>query len=242
MEEIQTTEEQKVLNWENQGEETLKKEETPKTFTEAEVADMIEAEKRKLASASEKWVQKVLKSKQNYEVALTELAYIADDNTHLINLAEDKPEVAKIILDKFYWGISLDDYKDQIGYEEDLSDPRVLEKKAEKLAEKKIQSKTISDKTNSFIDKLKMNENEKEKFLEAFEERKQLKSFNIDDIDKHLEKAYREISDNPLPKTQEIIAKTQATWEWKSDWPWPSKSNLDKSREEARDFLKSMWL
>ena len=56
-----------------------------------------------------------------------------------------------------------------------------------------------------------MSEEEQNKFLEAFEERKQLKSFNLDEIDKHLEKAYREISDNPLPKTQEIIARTQAT-------------------------------
>ena len=231
------TEEPKVLNWESTEETTWNtQEETSKTFTQAEVQEMIEASKRELQSASEKWVQKLINTNKTFENALTELSKIADDNSYLINLADTKPEVAKIILDKFYW-LSLDEYKEQIWYEEDLSDPKVLERKADKIVQKKLEAKTIEDKTNSFVSKLQMTEEEKKNFLEAFEERKELKSFKIDDIDKHLEKAYKEISDKPLPKTQEVIAKVIATNEWKSSSSWPSKTDLDKSREEARALL-----
>lgn len=60
-----------------------------------------------------------------------------------------------------------------------------------------------------------MSEKEKKDFEEAFEERRQLKSFKIDDLEKQLTKAYREISDNTEVlknlKTQEVIGKAMAT-------------------------------
>ena len=60
-----------------------------------------------------------------------------------------------------------------------------------------------------------MTPEEKKNFEEALEERKQLKSFKSSDIEKHLEKAYREISDDSETlktlKTQETIAKNMAT-------------------------------
>jgi len=122
-----------------------------------------------------------------------------------------------------------------------LSDPKVLERKAERLADKKIQSRLIETKTKDFIDKLWMSDEEKENFLESFEERKQLKSFKLDDIDKHLEKAYREISDNEEVikklKANEIIGKSIWTNEWKwgkSDWK-PSDWWLNS---EISSFLK----
>jgi hypothetical protein len=76
------------------------------------------------------------------------------------------------------------------------------------------QDKLIEDKKLAFIDKLKMTDAEKKDFEEAFNERKQLKSFNLETIDKHFEKAYREVNDTVDFKTlntQETIAKSLAT-------------------------------
>ena len=241
-EETTTTTEGENLNWENG-------DNTPKSYSEQEVAEMIEAEKKKLQSDTEKGVQKLIKANKLLEEWYKALDKNADDTTYLIWLADENPELAKLVLDKFYWWRTLEEYMDYIGYQEDLTDPKVLQKKAEKLAEKKLiekermkQSETIEKETQSFIDKLKMTDWEKGKFLEALEERKELKSFNLENLEKHFEKAYREISDKPLLKTQEVIAKTQAIWEQRSDWLGKSKTDLDKSREDARDFLKAMWL
>jgi sulfite reductase alpha subunit-like flavoprotein len=61
----------------------------------------------------------------------------------------------------------------------------------------------------------KLSDEEKSNFEEAFDERKQLKSFNVSSLQKHLEKAYLEVSDNTETlkeiKKQEIIANTLAT-------------------------------
>jgi hypothetical protein len=60
-----------------------------------------------------------------------------------------------------------------------------------------------------------MTDEEKEKFEEAFEDLKQLKSFNAKDLTKQFEKAYRLSTDNEEAlsklKNQETIAKVMGT-------------------------------
>lgn len=97
----------------------------------------------------------------------------------------------------------------------------------------------IDKTTSDFIEKLKMTDKEKKDFEEALDERKQLKSFRSSDIEKHLEKAYREISDNTevlkTLKSQETIAKAMVTGEGKGGSEPQKKSGL---QNEISDFLK----
>lgn len=199
-------------------EKTLNQEEVKSTYT----AEEVEAMKKELQSNTEKGVQKLIREKkeaeETYQTVLNEISMVADNKEHLVRLSEENPKVAKIILDKYYGGQSIEEYKDAIGYEEDLTDPTIIEKKISQEAEKRIRDKQISDKTNEFIAKLEMSDDEKEKFLEAFEERKGLKSFSIETLDKNLEKAYREISDESSIsklKANETIAKAMATGDGK---------------------------
>jgi hypothetical protein len=67
----------------------------------------------------------------------------------------------------------------------------MIKEEAEKISNKK----DIEKIKKAFIDKLKLSDEEKKSFEEAFEERKSLKSFSFDNLEKHLEKAYFEIAD-----------------------------------------------
>lgn len=119
-----------------------------------------------------------------------------------------------MILDEFKDGQSIDQYKIDIEYKEDLNNPERIEKKINQEADRRIRDRKITEKTDEFIAKLEMTPEEKDKFLEAFEERKSLKSFNVDELDKHLEKAYREISDEDSIaklKKDEVVARAMAT-------------------------------
>jgi hypothetical protein len=71
-----------------------------------------------------------------------------------------------------------------------------MQSKIRKEAEKISQNNLIESKKKDFIEKLKMTDEERESFEEAFDELKQLKSFSTKDLTKQMEKAYRLSTDN----------------------------------------------
>ena len=146
---------------------------------------------------------------------MQELSNISEDPTKLVELYEENPKAAQVILDTYYDGQDIDSFKDSISYKEDYTDPKKIEKLVEEKARILAEQKQIQDDKNAFIKKLKMTDEEIKSFEEAFEERKQLKSFKVSDLQKHLEKAYREVNDNTDAlkeiKKQEAIANTMAT-------------------------------
>ena len=235
MEDLNINGEEEILNSQEDG-GTQWWEEPKKVFTLEEV----EAMRKEMTSNSEKWVQKVISEKKTFERALKESWLVANDPARLVELYEEDPKAAQIILDEFFEWETIEDYKERIEYQEDYSDPKVLQSKIKKEAEKLAQNNLIETQKQNFIDKLKMSDEEKEAFEEAFEELKQLKSFNTKDLTKQFEKAYRLSNDNEeaLKKlsNQEQIAKAMATWDGKSITSKENKKNTAK--EEVNDFLK----
>lgn len=232
-------------------EETLNQVAEPEAIAEEEVkttytAEEVETMKKELQSNTEKGVQKLIKEKkeaeETYQNVLSEISQIAEDKTRLVDLFDENPKVAKIILDKYYDWQSISEYKTNIWYEEDYTDPKKIQKQIEEQAKKLSEQKEIEREKKSFIDKLQMSKEEVEKFEEAFEERKELRSFKIEDLEKHLTKAYREISDNTesvkTMKSQETIAKNMATWEWKG---WNDTSGR-KPNVAIQNLLRDHWV
>lgn len=221
----------------NQGEgETLNSEaETKTTYT----AEEVEAMKKELSSNSERGVQKVISEKKALEMTLDEIGKVAEDPAYLVSLHDSKPEVARIILNKYYDGKDIEDFKESIGYQVDFSDPETVKKHIEREAERKIQYKITEDAKSEFIKRLGIEGDELKAFEGAFDERKQLKSFNSTDIQKHLEKAYREIADeNQIAKlkNQETIANVMATGEGGSK-SGNDQKKADPLKGEISSFL-----
>ena len=229
-----------TTTWEG---ETLHSEETA-TWEENQEAkkvftlEEVEAMKKEMMGNSEKWVQKVISEKKNFEAALKESGKVAENPERLVELFEENPKVAQIILDEFYNWESIDEYKERIDYKEDYSDPKVMQSKIRKEAEKISQNNLIESKKKDFIEKLKMTDEERESFEEAFDELKQLKSFSTKDLTKQMEKAYRLSTDNEeaLKKlwNQEQIAKVMWTWEWK----WWESNKVKKTDNPFDEIFK----
>lgn len=229
-------EENNTINWEEEilhsQQEGNQWEEPQKVFTLGEV----EAMKKEMQSNSDKWVQKIISEKKVYEKAFEEMSKIADNSERLVELYEEDPTTAEIILKKYFGDESIEDYKERIWYTEDYADPKVMNAKIKKEAEKIALNNLVETQKQNFIDKLKMTDEEKKGFEEAFEDLKQLKSFNTKDLTKQFEKAYRLSTDNEEAlsklRTQETIAKTMWTWEWKGTvWQAPKKNTLDSQIE-----------
>lgn len=222
-----------IQTWDDQ-------EENKKVFTLEEV----EAMRKEMQSNSERWVQKVLSEQKLYKQSLKEIAKIWENENRLIEIAEENPKLAEIILNDFFWWESLEDYKDRIGYIEDYSDPKILNAKIKKEAEKITQNNLINEQKKSFIDKLQMSEEEIKNFEESFEELKSLKSFSTKDLIKQFEKAYRLSNDNDEAlkklRTQEVIAKTMSTWENKTtNWKKEDKNSLEN---QIASFKKKHYI
>lgn len=224
------TGEDENLNSEDVSQDNWEEEKT--TFTREEV----EAMKKEMMSNSEKGVQKIISEKKAYERALEESGNIADDPTRLVELYESDPKTAKIILDKFFNWKSIEEYKEDIDYEEDYSDPSIVQKKIQREAEKLAFNKEFEAEKKKFISKLEMSDEEKENFEEALEELKGLKSFKDKELVKVFEKAYKIWNDNEETlmklKNKEVIAKTIATDESKSNW-----SSKAKEKNEFAEFF-----
>lgn len=210
----------------------------PTTFTQ----EQVEAMKKELESNYEKWVQKIIGQKKAYDEVFNHLDSISEDPTKLIKLYEEKPEVAKIILDKYYDGKSIESFKEDSWYKPDLTDPNEIQKLIDRWVESKVQAKLIDEKKNAFIKELKLSNEELEKFNEAFDERKQLKTFNVSNLEKVLEKSYRDIDANTEAlkdyKKTVAIANVMANW-WKQsgNGSKDKKTSFEKAKTDTRSFL-----
>lgn len=195
-------------------------------------------EVKEMQSNSEKGVQKLITEKKANERAMKSINKIVEDKGYLIELYETDEEAAKIILTDIYDGQSIEDFKTAIEFKEDMSDPKVIERLVEKKAKEHASISKIANSKLEFIEKFKLEWDELKEFEEAFEERMELKSFSANNVDNHLEKALREISDDKLSdrlKSQKEIAKTMATWEWATGWTVKKDNSIQK---QSNDFLK----
>jgi len=217
-------------------------EKTTYTFEE------VEQIKQDMEVNYEKWIQKKFWEEKDFEKILDEVWKVADNKTHLIDLFEEDENVAKIILDKYYEWQSIEDFKTSINYKVDVTDPKVIARMVQKEAKIMADTKLISEQKAEFITKLKMTDEEVKDFDEAFNERIQLKSFKLSNLDKHFEKAYRDVNDNTESlkemKRQQAIAEAQASWDGKG-WKQVTsqrESTLKKNSNYNKNFLKEQWI
>jgi hypothetical protein len=165
----------------------------------------------------------------------------AGNNAALVDIYNENPKVAKEILARYYDGKSIEEFKESIGYREDLSDPKTFERRLEIEKQKAVDAIKVEQAKEAFIKELSLSPEEVEALEEAFQERKQLKTFSADSVRSHLEKAYRLIdkTDTRSLKRNEAAGKAMATSEGRGGDGSP-KRNTDLSRiqDEADKFLK----
>ena len=232
----------------NGEDENLNSEGQDKDVKTSYTADEVAEIKKQMQSDGDKWVQKLISEKKNYDRVLDEVWKVSADEAYLVELHNENPAVAKIILDKYYEWKDIESFKESIAYKEDISDPKVIKRMVESEAKKLAETNLISDKKQEFITKLKMTDEEVKDFEEAFSERTQLKTFNVTNLDKHFEKAYRDVNDNTESlkemKKQEAIANALATWDGKG-WKQVTtkkETSVQKNSEYNKNFLKERWI
>jgi len=206
------------------------------TFT----AEQVEAAKQealnKYKSDSEAGVQKLIGEKKLAESVLDAVGLVAKDATSLISIADESPEVAKQILDKYYGWKTIEEYKESIWFEEapEVMNEKLIESKAKSI----FAASKIKDDKKAFIEKLGLDGEELEAFEAEFTERMDLKSFSVENLDQHLSKAYKLATGYSEDKIKEIqrnkAIASASSMSWNTKTTEQAKSKI---RSEVDDLL-----
>ena len=205
-------------------------EENTGTFSAEQVEEKLNAYK----SSQEAWVQKLINEWKFKDKLIDATGKVAWSKEALISIYWEDELVWQAILDKYYWGQSLSDYKADIGH---VDSPEVL---TDNLITQKVNSITkqywINDKREAFVWKIGLEWEELIAFNKELDERMQLKSF---DIDKDLVKAYKYITGYSEEDMREINkTKKYAKTTWLSWKDGTSGKKLSNNWKDALDFWK----
>lgn len=138
--------------------------ETPETVEEPEMISMEEF--KKYRSDSEKGVQKVIAEKKMYEKVIDNVAKVSQDPSYLLEVYDEDPKAAQVILDKYYDGISIDDFEAKLVSEADDTnlDPKMIKRKIEREIEQKMLKKELAKDYDDFITKAGLEGDDLDKF------------------------------------------------------------------------------
>ena len=181
-----------------------------KVYTQEE----LDAKLKEMQSNGEKGVQKLINEKKAYEKVFKHLGAVSDDPKKLVELYDSEPDVASIILDNYYEGKTIDEFKEWIDYKPDYNNPEEMQKLIDKQVENKMKARTIKEKKDAFIKHLKMEWKELERFEETFSELSSLTTFDVNKLDKTLEKAYKlsDADESALKEYKQTTAYAAVMW------------------------------
>lgn len=195
--------------------------------------------RRKLESAQEKWVQKLLDDKKYQDLMRTEASKLKQDADYITDLLQKDDVLAKAILDEYFGWISVEDALAQVNQDKQTKyKEQTNTKKIEETVANIVTSKEVTRIQNQFISKAKLSEEEKQAFEKEFTELTEWKKLNEANVEKYLRLALREALPDMDVKKIERDALDMASMPWvSSSKPWKQSHN---ARASNIDYLKSV--
>lgn len=182
------------------------------------------------------WLEKLVNEKKIADQVLDAVGKVADNAESLISIYDESPEVAQKILDRYYGGKTIEEYKAKINYQEEpavMNDKLITEKARAIVNETKIK-----DTKKAFIEKLGLEWDELQAFEQEFTERLEMKSFSVDKLDEVLTKSYKYATGFDENKIKEIQrAKSIASAGSLAGNDKVAESNKSRIRNEVDDLL-----
>lgn len=206
------------------------------TFTAEELEAKTQEALNKYKSDQEHWVQKLVAEKKLAEQVLDAVAQVAENAESLVSIYDESPEVAQKLLDRYYGGKSIEEYKQSIWFQEEPSvmNDKLITEKARAI----VNESKIKDTKKAFIEKLGLEWDELQAFEQEFAERLEMKSFSVDKLDEALTKAYKLATGFDENKIKEIQrAKSIASAGSLAGNDKVAESNKSRIRNEVDDLL-----
>lgn len=209
-----------------------------KEYTPEEIEAIKNEALNKYKWDQEAGIQKLTDDAKFKDEVIESIWSVAKDAKALVSIFETNPKVAQEILNKYYWGQSIEDYKKSIWFEEDQS--VVTDKQIEQKAKSIVAEEKIKDKKKEFIEKFGLSGEQLEAFEAEFADRLQMKSFNIDKLDDHLIKAFKLATGYSDQEVQNVKkSKTIASVTTVQGGDKSKDTEKSKVQSEVNDFLST---
>lgn len=198
-------------------------------------------EYKQLQREATKGVKKVLDQNKMLKETFTLLPEIAEDPEKLLSVHEKNPDQAQLILESYYWGISIEEFAQQeLGKSYKPKAPQKSEEDIRQEERQKMNDEQINAHIEKLVKKSWLSDKQERKLREEYEELIEGKKLTIEKAQKYFQIAYNLVRKTPKddPSTRQI--KKTAPW----GWTWgdkPSKKE-DPYLTEAKKFLDEHWL
>ena len=187
---------------------------------EPEVTEEPEIDYKEKFQKSASGAQKLLNQKKQLEQAnklkdqvIDTIAQMGKDQSYLLEVARENPEVAETILSKYYDWMSIEDFEEKVTGKRPEQSPEKLRDQIRKEVEDSIKGQEVKKSVKRFIKEAWLTDEVLEKFEAELWDITEWKKLNPDNIHKYLKHAYNEIVGFEKKDNNATIAKIMsASW------------------------------
>jgi len=205
-----------------------------------------EEDYKQLQSAASKGTQKLIGRNKALYKAFDVLWDIAEDQSKLIEVYESEPEVAQVILEKYYEGKTIQEFAKDVldqDYEPTTQKEALSEEEIRQQVRDEIQSEEVQSYVGQLFEKAKLSKADAKKVLEEFNDLAEGKKLTKEKARKYFQIAYSIARKVPNKDNKTKIAKKTSSWKgWGGWWGKSKGKGWDPFVQDSIDFLKEHWL
>lgn len=209
-----------------------------KQFTQEELDTKTQEAINKYQSDSSAWIEKLQAETKLKDGIIAGVGKVAQNAESLVDIFEWDSAVGQAILDNYYDGKSIEEYKESIGYKEtteQLND-KLINQRASKIYDDNKYEEVVGE----FVEKVGLEWDELEEFNAEMAERKAMKGYDPKKLKSYIKKSYKYVTGNSGDeidkiKSAKIISKASNISAGNNKWAWEGKT----PSQEVTSFLNS---
>lgn len=223
---------------EDQEEEDLSEDDVDTDKADEEKTISIE-EFKKFQSDKEKGVQKLIQKQKAMDYAVDNLWEITDNPEHLLTVYEKNKQSGDYILKKYYWGISIDEYKKTILKKEDV-EVKWNDVDIRNEIRREFEDREIKKFLKDFKKNISHHDDDvQEKILSEYEDYIEgKKELDADKAKKYAYRAYQDIVWSKFDDTRNIAS---IMWVWQSKSSSWKKTDQDEAINEFKSVMHNKF-
>lgn len=197
---------------------------------------------KKLESAQESWLQKLIDESKYNNLLRDEKNKLNKDKDYMIELAEKDEVLAQAVLDEYFPWMTIEEALKQVSPDAVVAKKTIKpERSVEDQIEEGIAKREIAKQKKDYLDKLNLSEDEKQLFEQEFADLTEWKKLSEANITKYLRFAFKEA----VPQREDLKKIEKDAYEmsmWQGGSMGKSSTNQHNALSDNISYLKEQGI